>query len=83
MEISTGAIIVAIGAIVFFFRDMIIAAIGGSIRKESDKADKKDQTLAQQQDDLNDAANAAKSKADELGNQANNQPDDEDWHKRR
>ncbi len=83
MEISTGAIVVAVGAIIFFFRDVIFRLIAGSARKVADEADKKDQKLAQQQDDLNDAANAAKSKADELGKQATNQPSDEDWHKRR
>lgn len=83
MELSTGAIIAAVGVIIFFFRDVIFKLIAGSARKVADEADKKDQKLAQQQDDLNDAAKALKSEADKLGNEANNQPDDEDWHKRR
>ena len=83
MDISTGAIVVAVGAIIFFFRDMIIALVAGSARKVADKAEEKDKTLAQQEDDANDAANAAKNEADRLGNEAQNISVDEDWHKRK
>lgn len=83
MEVSTGAIVVAVGAIIFFFRDVIFRLIAGSARKVADEADKKDQKLSQEQDDLNDAAKAAKAEADKLGQQANNQTVDEDWNKRR
>lgn len=83
MDISTGAIVVAIGVIIFFFRDMIFSLFASSARKAADKAEEKDKTLAQQQDDINDAANAAKNEADRLGNEAQNSSVDEDWHKRK
>lgn len=83
MDISTGGIIVAIGVIIFFFRDAIFALLGNSARKAADEARKKDEKLSKEQDELNNAAKVAKAEADKLGNEANNQPDDENWHKRR
>jgi uncharacterized protein YoxC len=83
MELNTAAIIGGLGVLIFFFRDAIFGLLGRSIRKANDEADKKDQTLAQKEDALNDEANKLIDEAKKLTNDINNQPEDEDWHKKR
>jgi hypothetical protein len=71
----------ALGVAAYFFRDTIMTLLGRSIRKSNDVTDKKEQVMAQKEDDQHDAANAAKAEADRLANEAKNQTVDEDWNK--
>lgn len=66
----------------YFARDIIFGLIIGDARKVSEEAKKKDDTLQNQQQAAEQAADQAKKEADEIGNQANNVNADEDWHKK-
>lgn len=83
MELSTVTVIGGLGILIFFFRDAVFGLLGRSIRKINDEADKKDQVLSKKEDELNDEANKLIDEANKLADSINNQPDDEDWHKRK
>lgn len=82
MSEMTVIAVVVLGAL-FFFRDAIFSLIAGSARRTSEEAKRKDDQLQNDQQRAEDAANAAKQKADQLGKDAENVEADEDWHKRK
>lgn len=62
------------------FRSVIIDFLVADVHKTVDKAEKKDESLRQEQNAANDQANQLRKEASEIGQ---NKPTvDEDWHKK-
>jgi uncharacterized protein YlxW (UPF0749 family) len=69
--------------IIWFFKDLILKLIVGVSNKELDSTKKADAKLQQEQNKINDQANAHKANADKLENEIKNISEDEEWHKKR
>lgn len=68
--------------LIVLFKDLLLDLVIGSARKILNDAKKKDEGLRSEQEWAEAIANEKKKQADELGKQAENVDEDENWHKR-